>query len=95
MKKYLILSQHPHEERDFVVQDIETGKEFTLDFYTGGEIEVPAGVDATEKTWRAWLNTFVGKTLEIEDISPYKYFTHGKINVIEQTLKKEVYSERI
>lgn len=77
MKKYLITEQKSYDERLFVLKDIKTGERYNVDFYTSGEIEHPAGVDETKESWKAWLNTFVGKTIEIKRITPFTYFANG------------------
>jgi len=92
MKKYIIISQHLFEERDFTVEDLETGERFTVDFFSPGGLDLPNGVDATQEDWKAWLKTLVGKTLETEGISPYKYFTKGKVKITTNPTP-EVYSE--
>lgn len=79
--KYKVISQETYDERLFLLKD-ENGETFTVDFYTGGEIEHPEGVDETADSWRRWLGTFVGKTLDIEKIIPATYFTSEKINII-------------
>lgn len=81
MKKYYVESQRSHDERMFNLIDKETGESFLVDFYTNGEIEPPASANKTNESFTAWLNSFVGKTLEIERITPYMYFTIGKIKV--------------
>lgn len=83
MKKYLVKSQKEHEERDFVIIDLETEEEFTVDLYTNGNFNHPEGVDATQESWRKWLHDFfVGKTIEIEMIHPINYQISGKANII-------------
>lgn len=79
--KYKVISQNSIDERVFTLKD-ENGYTFNVDFYTGGEIDHPVGVDETAESWRKWLGTFVGKTLEIDKITPYLYFTNGKIKII-------------
>ncbi len=71
-----------HDERLFVLKDVKTGETYNVDFYSGGGIEHPVGADETKESWKEWLNTFVGKTIEIENITPYTYFTSGKVSLI-------------
>ena len=78
--KYKVVSQL--EERDFYLKD-ENGNVFVVDFFTDGEIKHPEGAGATEESWNKWFQSFIGKTLEIDEISPYKYFSCGKIKIID------------
>jgi len=80
--KYKVLSQSPQDERLFLLEN-EGGEKFHVDFYSGGAFEPPNGADSTDESWRAWLGTFVGKTLELEKITPYIYFSDGEQKVIE------------
>lgn len=64
--------------RDFTLEDENGNKFYNVDIFTDGELNPPKGVDATAESWRAWLDTFVGKTIETE-ITPRAYFTKGKI----------------
>jgi hypothetical protein len=81
--KYKVLKQHIHDERQFTLED-ENGEKFEVDFYTGGKFAHPEGVDHTAESWRAWLGTFVGKTLELEKIIPYVYFSSGEQKIISE-----------
>lgn len=81
--KYKVLKQNEHDERTFVLED-ENGEKFDVDIYTDGAFShlIPKGADETAESWRKWLGTFVGKTLEIEKIYPYRYFSGGKQKII-------------
>lgn len=79
--KYKVIRQHPIEERQFTLED-EHGEWFEVDFYSGGAFDHPAGVDETAESWRAWLGTFVGKTLELEALVPCSYFSSGEQKLI-------------
>ena len=81
MREYLILQQSDFDERDFILQDIETGEKFQVDFYTDGKFESPVGVDETKESWKAWLKTFEGKIIKTT-IAPYRYFTQGETLII-------------
>lgn len=84
MKKYFIENQHDIDERRFTLRDLETGEKYEVDIYTDGKLgEVPAGVADDIKSWRAWLHTFVGKTIEIERIYPFLYFSGGETKVLD------------
>ena len=80
--KYKVLRQHPIDERQFTLED-ESGEKFEVDFFTGGKFKYPEGVDTSAESWRAWLGTFVGKTLELERLIPYLYFSTGEQHVID------------
>lgn len=80
--KYKVISQNEIDERLFILED-EHGKRFQVDIYTDGAFTPPIGVDVTADSWREWLYTFVGKTLEIERLVPYTYFTGGKQTIVE------------
>ena len=79
--RYEVIKQSSIDERVFTLKD-EGGNFFEVDIYTDGEIEHPFGADTTAESWREWLSMFVGKTLEIEKIRPYLYFTSGKISIL-------------
>ncbi len=81
--KYKILSQDPQHERVFKLQD-EDGEKYNVDIYTDGYLpnDYPDGADETAESWRAWLGTYVGKTVEIEKIVPYMYFSSGEVKII-------------
>lgn len=64
--------------RDFTLEDEDGNKFYNVDILSDGELKPPFGVDSTAETWRAWLDTFVGKTIETE-ITPRAYFTRGEI----------------
>jgi hypothetical protein len=81
--RYKVLKQHSFEDRLFTLKD-EDGNEFEVDFYSSGAFVYPDDVAETAESWRAWLGTFVGKTLEIEHITPYYYFTSGIQRVIDE-----------
>lgn len=68
--------------RDFTLEDEEGNKFYNVDIFTDGELNHPAGVDEARETWRAWFDTFVGKTIEVEKLTPRAYFTSGKIKFI-------------
>jgi hypothetical protein len=80
--RYKVLAQSGIDERVFTLED-ENGDKFQVDFYTDGAFTPPQGVDATEESWRAWLSTFVGKTLELERITPATYFSSGAQKLID------------
>lgn len=82
--KYKILNQHFIDERLFEIRSLETGEQFTVDFYTDGQIDPPAGADETAKSWRAWLKSFEGKIIEIERLTPSSYFSAGETRIIEE-----------
>ena len=81
MNTYKILHQHPFDERLFQLED-GNGDLFWVDFYTDGAFDPPEGVAETAESWRNWLNTFVGKSIEIERITPHTYFSGGKTRII-------------
>jgi hypothetical protein len=82
--KYLIKSQNPHDERTFELESLETGEKFDVDIYTDGALShlIPEGAEKTAESWRKWLGTFVGKTIEVERITPYRYFSGGKTEIV-------------
>jgi hypothetical protein len=67
--------------RDFTLEDEEGNKFYNVDIFTDGELIEPDGVSETRETWRGWLDTFVGKAIEVE-LTPRAYFTSGKITFI-------------
>lgn len=79
--RYKVIRQNLIDERVFTLED-ENGHTFEVDIYTDGEITPPDGADATAESFKEWLGTFVGKTLEIEKIRPFLYFSAGKVNII-------------
>lgn len=79
--KYKVLKQKEYDERLFELQD-ENGYVFNVDFYTDGAFPPPVGVDETPEKWKEWLRSFVGKTLEIEKIIPYTYFSSGVQKIV-------------
>jgi len=81
--RYKILKQSPIDERMFELES-EEGERYLVDFYTGGEIIPPEGADSTIISWKEWLQSFVGKTIEIEKITPYTYFTYGRVKIINE-----------
>ena len=85
--QYKVLRQHSIDERLFTLED-ENGEKFEVDFYTGGAFHHPEGADMTAESWREWLGTFIGKTLELERIVPYIYFSSGEQRIVEPTPTK-------
>ena len=82
MRKFFIERQNSIDERVFTLRDLETGDKYEVDIYTDGKLgEFPQGASDTAESWRAWLGTFVGGTIEVERISPYLYFTGGETKV--------------
>lgn len=81
--KYKVLKQDQFDERVFELED-ESGNRFNVDIYTDGAFEHPEGADKNNESWRKWLGTFVGKTLEIERIYPYRYFTRGRQKIVKE-----------
>jgi hypothetical protein len=86
--KYKVIRQSHHNDREFVLED-ELGERLNVDFFSGGAFDHPEGVDATAESWRAWLETFVGKTLEIEHLAPYSYITSGEQFIVDDLNPKE------
>lgn len=83
MKRYLVIKQNHLNEREFEIQDIESGEKFYVDLYTNGNFEPPLGADETHESWVKWLKeTFDGKEIEIESIIPYGYFISGDAKLI-------------
>ena len=83
MRTFLIESQNMNDERRFTLREMTSGERFEVDIFTDGKLTGwPEGADATDESWRAWLNTFVGKAIEVERISPYLYFTGGETRII-------------
>jgi len=80
--RYKIIKQSPLDDRLFILED-KNGKQFNVDFYTGGEVEPPVGANETEDSWNSWLKSFEGKEIDIEEIIPFTYFTSGKVSVKE------------
>lgn len=69
--------------RDFTLQN-ENGEIFrNVDIFTDGQLTPPEGADETRESWRAWLDTFVGKTIEVERLTPRAYFTGGETKLLE------------
>ena len=84
MKKYKVLEQYLHDERVFLIQEEETGEKHLVDLFTDGAFEGWTNEDKSEQTWRKWLHDkFVGKTLEIEYLTPWISFSGGKQRIIE------------
>lgn len=69
------------EERDFLLKD-ENGETFTVDFYTDANIDIPSHALETNESFGEWLKSFVGKEIEIERITPYRYFSQGTVKLI-------------
>ena len=69
--------------RDFTLEDENGNKFYGVDIYTDGKLIHPKGVDETRESWRAWFDTFVGRTIEVENLSPRGYFTQGEIKLLD------------
>jgi hypothetical protein len=78
---YKVIKQSSIDDRVFTLQDVN-GNSFDVDFYSGGGIDHPEGVEKTPESWSSWLKTFIGKELEIEKIVPYIYFSIGEVKVV-------------
>ena len=90
--KYKVRSQSEVDERTFFLER-EDGQTFFVDIFTSGDLEYPkewkkdVGTVGFNAKFENWLKSFVGKTIEIEKITPLYYTTQGKIKVI--SLKEE------
>lgn len=80
--RYKVLKQKEYDNRLFELQEIETGIMYNVDFYTNGEFRPPKYADKTVESWDKWLKSFVGKTLELEYIVPFTYFSGGKNRIV-------------
>ena len=84
--KYKVISQSPVDDRMFTLKR-EDGLTFYVDIFTDGGLEPPKRYikekngNKANKIFDDWLKSFVGKTLEIEKISPLYYTTIGKIKI--------------
>ena len=74
-RHYMIGKQDLIDERVFQLTDIKTGETFSVDIYTDGKLDYPEGANDTAESWRAWLGTFVGKTIQIGNLTPFMYFS--------------------
>jgi hypothetical protein len=80
--KYKVLKQDMNDERLFDIQD-ENGYKFKVDLCTDGVFVPPVGVEVTPESWRRLLrDTFLGKTMEIERLTPYGYCAVGKQEIL-------------
>lgn len=83
--EYEILTQSILDERVFKIKD-KDGNVYNVDLYTDGQFEAPEGADATIQSWKSWLKeTFEGKKIYIERLSPHIYFSAGETHFINLT----------
>ncbi len=83
--KYKIISHNKEEfgVRDFTLENENGEKFYNVDIYSDGKLNPPIGADETYESWRDWLDTFVGKIIEVE-IVPRAYFTSGEIKLYDK-----------
>jgi hypothetical protein len=85
--KYKVKAQSISDERTYTLERVD-GTVFYVDIFTDGGLEPPKEYYAEEDSNKAneiftkWLKSFVGKTLEIDEITPLLFSAIGKIRII-------------
>jgi len=86
--RYKVLKQCGYDDTRFDLER-EDGRVFSVDIYTDGGLEMPESiksddVDKFNKNFSKWLKSFIGKTIEVPNITPYAYYSTGNIQIIEE-----------
>ena len=87
--KYKVLSQNQLDERIFNLED-ENGYTWSVDIFTDGQLPYLEKEEEYNDMGKfdKWLKSFVGKTLEIQEIRPLYYVTSGEISIVSPLTKE-------
>jgi hypothetical protein len=78
--KYKIESQVA-DTTEFWIRD-ENGSSKIVDIWVDGVLSAPKEALETAGEFEKWLKTLVGKTIEIEEVTPLIYSTRGKVKIL-------------